>query len=47
MEMLFRSGLTEKQRTAMYEYLNVPKSIRHYNRVLVDEKLRKMRGGKN
>lgn len=47
MEMLFRSGLTETQRTAMYEYLNVPKSIRHYNRALVDEKLRKMRSGKN
>ena len=47
MEMLFRSGLTETQRTAMYEYLNVPKSIRHYNRALVDKKLRKMRGGKN
>lgn len=32
MEMLFRSGLNEQQRTAMYEYLDVPKKIRHWNR---------------
>ena len=43
MEMLFRSGLTEKQRTAMYEYLSVPKSIRHWNRARVDEQLAIMR----
>lgn len=39
MEMLFRSGLNEQQRTAMYEYLDVPKSIRHWNRARVDEQL--------
>ena len=43
MEMLFRSGLNEQQRTAMYEYLNVPKSIRHWNRARVDEQLAIMR----
>ena len=43
MEMLFRSGLNEQQRTAMYEYLDVPKSIRHWNRVRVDEQLAIMR----
>lgn len=40
MEMLFRSGLNEQQRTAMYEYLDVPKSIRHWNRARVDEQLK-------
>lgn len=39
MEMLFRSGLNEQQRTAMYEYLDVPKKIRHWNRTRVDEQL--------
>lgn len=39
MEMLFRSGLNEQQRMAMYEYLDVPKSIRHWNRARVDEQL--------
>ena len=39
MEMLFRSGLNEQQRTAMYEYLDVPKIIRHWNRARVDEQL--------
>lgn len=43
MEMLFRSGLNEQQRTAMYEYLSVPKSIRHWNRARVDEQLAIMR----
>lgn len=43
MEMLFRSGLNEQQRTAMYEYLNVPKKIRHWNRARVDEQLAIMR----
>lgn len=43
MEMLFRSGLNEKQRTAMYEYLDVPKKIRHWNRARVDEQLAIMR----
>lgn len=40
MEMLFRSGLNETQRTAMYEYLDVPKSIWHWNRARVDEQLK-------
>lgn len=40
MEILFRSGLNETQRTAMYEYLDVPKSIRHWNRARVDEQLK-------
>lgn len=39
MEMLFRSGLNEQQRTAMYEYLDVPKKIRHWNRARVNEQL--------
>lgn len=43
MEMLFRSGLNEQQRTAMYGYLDVPKSIRHWNRARVDEQLAIMR----
>lgn len=43
MEMLFRSGLSEQQRTAMYEYLDVPKKIRHWNRARVDEQLAIMR----
>lgn len=40
MEMLFRSGLNEQQRKAMYEYLGVPESIRHWNRARVDEQLK-------
>lgn len=40
MEMLFRSGLNEQQRMAMYEYLGVPESIRHWNRARVDEQLK-------
>ena len=43
MEMLFRSGLNEQQRTAMYGYLDVPKSIHHWNRARVDEQLAIMR----
>ena len=43
MSILYSAGLTEKQRNAMYEYLDVPKSIRHYNKALVTEKLGKMR----
>ncbi len=39
MEMLFQSGLNEQQRTAMYEYLNVPKSIRHWNKARVAEQM--------
>lgn len=44
MEMIYDTpGLTEKQRQAMFEYLGVGKSIRHYNKSLVKEKLAKMR----
>lgn len=34
-------GLSEKQRNALFEYLGVGKSIRHYNKALVSEKVRK------
>jgi hypothetical protein len=34
-------GLSEKQRNALFEYLGVGKSIRHYNKALVNEKVRK------
>nr|DAG33630.1 MAG TPA: hypothetical protein [Caudoviricetes sp.] len=40
MEMLFRSGLNEQQRKAMYEYLDVPENMRHWNRARVDEQLK-------
>lgn len=43
MEMLFRSGLNEQQRKAMYEYLGVPENMRHWNRARVDEQLAIMR----
>nr|DAO47025.1 MAG TPA: nuclease [Caudoviricetes sp.] len=34
-------GLSEKQRNALFEYLGVGKSTRHYNKALVNEKVRK------
>lgn len=34
-------GLSEKQRNALFEYLGVGKSIRHYNKARVNEKVRK------
>ena len=34
-------GLSEKQRNALFEYLGVGKSIRHYNKALVTEKVQK------
>ena len=34
-------GLSEKQRNALFEYLGVGKSIRHYNKALVNEKVQK------
>lgn len=34
-------GLHENQRNALFEYLGVGKSIRHYNKALVNEKVRK------
>lgn len=33
-------GLSEKQRNALFEYLGVGKSIRHFNKTLVNEKVR-------
>ena len=47
MELVYQQkGLSDKQRAALFEDFGVGKSIRHYNRALVDEKLRKMRGVK-
>lgn len=43
MEMVYNTpGLTEKQRQAMFEYLGVGSTIRHYNKALVKEKLAQM-----
>lgn len=36
-------GLNEKQRQAMFEYLDVGKKVRHYNKALVEQKLQEMR----
>lgn len=48
MEIVYQQkGLSDKQRAALFEDFGVGKSIRHYNKALVEEKLRKMRGGKN
>lgn len=47
MELVYQQkGLSDKQRAALFEDFGVGKSIRHYNKALVEEKLRKMRGGK-
>ena len=44
MQMVYQTpGLTEKQRQAMFEYLGVGKTIRHYNKALVEQKLAEMR----
>ena len=43
MQLVYDSGLTEKQRNAMFEYLGVPKGIRHMNKSAVKEKLQKMK----
>ena len=44
MQMVYKTpGLTEKQRQAMFEYLGVDKTIRHYNKALVEQKLAAMR----
>ena len=32
-------GLTDKQRQAMFEYLDINQSVRHYNKTLVNQKL--------
>lgn len=48
MEIVYQQkGLSDKQRAALFEDFGVGKSIRHYNKALVEEKLRKMRGGEN
>lgn len=36
-------GLTDKQRQALFDYLDVGKSVRHYNKSLVKQKLAAMR----
>jgi hypothetical protein len=36
-------GLTDKQRQALFDYLDVGKSVRHYNKSLVKQKLTEMR----
>lgn len=44
MEQVYNTpGLTDTQRQAMFEYLGVGKSVRHYNKALVQEKLSSMR----
>lgn len=44
MELVYQQkGLSDKQRTALFEAFNVPKSIQHYNKALVAEKLKAMR----
>lgn len=44
MELVYQQkGLSDKQRTALFEAFNVPKSILHYNKALVAEKLKAMR----
>jgi hypothetical protein len=37
------SGLTDKQRQALFEYFGVGKKVRHYNKALVDQKIKEMR----
>ena len=44
MQMVYDTpGLTEKQRKALFEYLGVEKSVRHYNKAAVVEALKRMR----
>lgn len=44
MQMVYNTpGLSEKQRQAMFEYLGVGKTVRHYNKALVEQKLAEMR----
>ena len=44
MEMVYNTpGLTEKQRQAMFEYLGVGKTVRHYNKAVVEQKLTETR----
>lgn len=47
MELVYNTpGLTDPQRTAMFEYLGVGKTIRHFNKTLVQQKLEQMRNRK-
>lgn len=41
-EVYATPGLTDRQRQAMFVYLGVGKTVRHYNKTLVGEKLREM-----
>ena len=41
MELIYRADLTYSQQKAMFEYLDVPKGIRHYNPACVAEQLKK------
>ena len=43
MELIYRADLTYSQQKAMFEYLDVPKGIRHYNPACVAEQLKKVR----
>ena len=43
MELVYRADLTYSQQKAMFEYLDVPKGIRHYNSACVAEQLKKVR----
>ena len=43
MELIYRADLTYIQQKAMFEYLDVPKGIRHYNSACVAEQLKKVR----
>lgn len=43
MELIYRADLTYSQKKAMFEYLDVPKGIRHYNPACVAEQLKKVR----
>ena len=44
MQMIYNtSGLTDKQRQALFEDFGVGKTIRHYNKALVEEKLAEMK----
>lgn len=48
MELVYQQkGLSDAQRAALFEAFNVPKSIRHYNKALVEQKLKAMRQSKS
>ena len=44
MEMIYNTkGLTESQRQALFEDFGVGKTVKHYNKALVQQKLAEMR----